>query len=192
MGNLKNTWKRFVRDRKPEVLGFFAVGDAALRTNPLYGRGCSSAVMHAHILADVLARNDDPRIRALQFEWRTRNELHPFWDAIRRQDLGAIRRAKNEQNPQYKPRFRARLIKSFAEDAITPATRGNIKVLRALMPAFHMLEPPTAFLTRPTIVARILLMWATPKRRKQHLYPVKLGPDRAEMLRQLGLKGAPA
>jgi 2-polyprenyl-6-methoxyphenol hydroxylase-like FAD-dependent oxidoreductase len=192
MGNLKNTWKHFVRDREPEVLGFFAVGDAALRTNPLYGRGCSSAVMHAHILADVLASSADPRTRALQFEWRTRNELHPFWDAIRRQDLGAIRRAKNEQNPQYKPRFRARLVKSFADDAITPATRGNIKVLRALMPAFHMLERPTAFLARPTIVARILLMWATPKSRKQHLYPVRLGPDRAEMLRQLGLKGAPA
>jgi hypothetical protein len=35
-------------------------------------------------------------------------------------------------------------------------------------------------------------MWMKPKSRKAHLYPVKLGPDRAEMLRQLGLKGAPA
>jgi 2-polyprenyl-6-methoxyphenol hydroxylase-like FAD-dependent oxidoreductase len=192
MGNLKNVWKRFVRDREPEVLGYFAVGDAAVRTNPLYGRGCSSAVMHAHILADVLAKVPDARTRALQFEWRTRNDLHPFWDAIRKQDLGAIRRAKNEQDPNYKPRFRARLIKSFAEDAITPATRGDIKVLRALMPGFHMLEPPARFLTRPTIVARILWMWMKPKSRKAHLYPVKLGPDRAEMLRQLGLKGAPA
>ena len=192
MGNLKNTWKHFVRERAPEILGFFAVGDAALRTNPLYGRGCSSAVMHAHILADVLAASRNPRTRALQFEWRTRHELHPFWDAIRQQDLGAIRRARHEQNPHYKPRFRARLVKSFTEDAITPATRGDIKVLRALMPAFHMLERPTAFLARPAIVARILLMWATPKSRKRHLYPVKLGPDRGEMLRQLGLKGAPA
>ena len=41
-----------------------------------------------------------------------------------KQDLGAIRRAKNEQNPNYKPRWKARLIKSFAEDAIGPATRG--------------------------------------------------------------------
>jgi len=128
----------------------------------------------------------------MQFDWRTRRELHPFWDAMRRQDLTAIRRAKNEQDPAYKPRFRARLIKSFAEDGVTPATRGDIKVLRALMPTFHMLEPPTRWLTRPTIIARILWMWAKPKRLKLHLYPVKLGPDRTEMLRQLGLRGAPA
>lgn len=192
MGNLKNVWRRFVREGEPEVLGFFAVGDAALRTNPLYGRGCSSAVMHAHILADVLRTTSDANARAIQFEQRTRSELRPFWEAIRRQDLGAIRRAKNEQNPNYKPRLRARIIKSFADDAITPATRGDIKVLRALMPAFHMLERPTRFLTRPTIVARILWMWLQPKSRKAHLYPKKLGPDRAEMLRQLGLKGAPA
>jgi 2-polyprenyl-6-methoxyphenol hydroxylase-like FAD-dependent oxidoreductase len=192
MGNLKNVWRRFVRDREPEVVGFFAVGDAALRTNPLYGRGCSSAVMHAHILADVLAATPDPRKRALQFEWRTRHELHPFWEALRKQDLASIRRARNEQNPDYKPRLRARIIKSFAEDAVTPATRGDIKVLRAIMPSFHMLEPPARFLMRPTIVARILWMWMQPKTRKAHLYPVKLGPDRAEMLRQLGLKGAPA
>jgi len=181
-----------VRSSKPEVLGFFAVGDAALRTNPLYGRGCSSAVMHAHILAEVLTATPDPRIRALQFEWRGFNELRPFWEALRQQDLGAIRRAKNEQDPSYKPRLKARLIKSFTDDAITPASRGDIKVLRALMPAFHMLERPAAFLMRPIIVARILWMWAKPKASKRHLYPVKLGPDRAEMLRQLGLKGAPA
>ena len=192
MGNLKNVWKRFVRDDEPEVLGFFAVGDAAVRTNPLYGRGCSSAVMHAHILAEVSAATSDPRARALQFERRGLSEIRPFWEALRRQDLSAIRRAKNEQNPNYTPAFRARLIKSFADDGITPASRGDIKVLRALLPAFHMLERPTAFLKRPTIVARILWMWAKPKRLKQHLYPVKLGPNRAEMLRQLGLKGAPA
>src|SRR5262249_16647460 len=101
MGNLKNVWRRFVREGEPEVLGFFAVGAAALRTNPLYGRGCSSAVMHAHILADVLRTTSDPNARALQFEQRTRRELRPFWEAIRKQDLGAIRRAKNEQNPNY-------------------------------------------------------------------------------------------
>ncbi|MBI1211011.1 MAG: FAD-dependent oxidoreductase [Alphaproteobacteria bacterium] len=192
MGNLKNIWKRWVRDGEPEVLGFFAVGDAALRTNPLYGRGCSSAVMHAHILADVLAATSDPTARAMEFEKRTWRELHPFWEALRKQDLSAIRRAKNEQNPNYKPRLKARLIKSFADDAITPASRGDIKVFRALMPAFHMLEKPGRFLLRPGIMARVFWVWAQPKSRKAHLYPPKLGPDRGEMLRQLGLKGAPA
>ena len=60
MGNLHNVWRTFVKDGKPTVLNYFAVGDAGLRTNPLYGRGCSSAVMHAHILADVLETTSDP------------------------------------------------------------------------------------------------------------------------------------
>ena len=104
-----------------------------------------------------------------------------------KQDLGAIRRAKNEQDPNYKPRLKARLIKSFAEDAVGPATRGHLSVYRAIMKGFHMLDAPASWLKRPAIVARVLIMWLTPKRAKQRLYPPKLGPDRSDMLAQLGL-----
>ncbi len=190
MGNLHNVWRHFVKDGEPVAQNFFAVGDAALRTNPLYGRGCSSAVMHAHILGEVLEASPHARERALAFDKRTKRELRPFWDAIMKQDLGAIRRAKNEQDPAYKPRLKARLIKSFAEDAVGPATRSNLGVYRAIMRGFHMLATPTAWLTQPTVVARVLAMWLTPKRRKQSLYPPKLGPERSEMLAALGLNGA--
>ena len=142
--------------------------------------------------SDTAAATSNPADRALQFEKRTWRELHPFWQALRKQDLSSIRRAKNEQNPHYKPRLKARLIKSFADDAVTPASRSDIKVMRALMPAFHMLEKPGRFLLRPGVMARIFWIWMQPKSRKAHLYPPKLGPDRTDMLRQLGLKGAPA
>ena len=190
MGNLHNVWRHYVKDGEPVVLNYFAVGDAGLRTNPLYGRGCSSAVMHAHILGDVLVATPDPRERALAFAKRTRKELRPFWDAIVKQDLGAIRRAKNEQDPTYKPRLKARLIKSFAEDAVGPATRANLSVYRAIMKGFHMIAAPAAWLTQPVVVLRVLAMWLTPKSRKQSLYPPKLGPERGEMLASLGLKAA--
>jgi 2-polyprenyl-6-methoxyphenol hydroxylase-like FAD-dependent oxidoreductase len=192
MGNLHNVWRHFVRNGEPVVLGFFAVGDAALRTNPLYGRGCSSAMMHAHMLGDVMAETADPKERMLKFQTRTKRDLRPFWDMIVKQDLGAIRRAKNEQNPNYKPRLKARLIKSFAEDAVGPATRAHLGVFRAIMRGFHMMEAPSAWLTHPAIVARVILMWLKPKRAKQALYPPKLGPERSEMLAQLGLDRAPA
>ena len=188
MGNLHNVWRHFVKSGEPVVLNFFAVGDAALRTNPLYGRGCSSAVMHAHILGDVLDTTTDMRERANAFDKRTRRELRPFWNTIMKQDLGAIRRAKNEQNPAYKPRLKARLIKSFAEDAVGPATRGDLAVYRAIIKGFHMIEAPAAWLVRPRVVASVLGYWLTPKRKK--LYPPKLGPERTEMLAALGLKAA--
>ncbi len=188
MGNLHNVWRHFVRDGSPVVLGFFAVGDAALRTNPLYGRGCSSAMMHAHMLGDIANETADPAERAVKFQARTKRELRPFWDAIVKQDIGAIRRAKNEQNPNYKPRFKARLIKSFAEDAVGPATRTDLGVLRAVMKGFHMLATPAAWLTDPRTVARVLVTWLKPRRAK--LYPPKLGPGRTEMLTQLGLNAS--
>lgn len=188
MGNLHNVWRHFVKAGEPVVLNYFAVGDSSIRTNPLYGRGCSIATLHAHMLGDVMNETADPRARALAFAKRTRKEIRPFWDALKKQDLGAIRRAKNEQNPAYKPRFKARLIKSFAEDAVGPATRTDLGVYRAIMKGFHMLAAPTAWLGNPAIVWRVLITWITPKAKK--LYPPKLGPNRNEMLAALGLKTA--
>ena len=48
MGGLLNRLRRFTDDDgRPPVLGFHAVGDAHTCTNPLYGRGCSLAVVQA-------------------------------------------------------------------------------------------------------------------------------------------------
>ena len=187
MGNLFNVWRRFVQNNEPTILNFFAVGDSAIRTNPLYGRGCSSAVLHAHLLADILNSTSDPRQRALDFDRMASRDLRPFWNAIVKQDLGAIRRAQNEQKSGYEPRWKARMIKSFAEDAVGPATRSDLSVYRAIMKGFHMLETPTTWLKNPMIIGKVLLTWATPKSFKSALYPPKLGPDRAEMLSSLGI-----
>lgn len=187
MGNLFNVWREYAKDRKPQALNFFAVGDAAIRTNPLYGRGCSLSVMHAHILSDVLDRTGDPRERAILFEQETRREIRPYWEAIVKQDQGAIRRAQNEQKPGYRPRLKSRLIKSFAEDAIGPATRSHLDVYRAIMKTFHMLEAPTVWLRNPVVMAKVLWTWTKPKTTKASLYPPRLGPARDEMLARLGL-----
>ena len=85
MGNLKSMW-RSLRCRQPQVLNFFALGDAAVRTNPLYGRGCSAGVVHAHILRDVLDATSDPAARAVKFDAETRKALRPFYDSMVRQD----------------------------------------------------------------------------------------------------------
>jgi 2-polyprenyl-6-methoxyphenol hydroxylase-like FAD-dependent oxidoreductase len=190
MGNLKNLWRRYLKDGEPQVLNFFAIGDAAIRTNPLYGRGCSSGVMQAHILADVLAETTDPRERARLQAARNEKDILPHFKSMSKQDAAAIRRALNEQNPAYRPGVKARWMKSFAEDAIIPSTRGDITVFRALMRPFHMLESPEIPLKNPAILARILWMWMKPKSWKRQYYPPKLGPDRREMLQLLSIPGA--
>jgi 2-polyprenyl-6-methoxyphenol hydroxylase-like FAD-dependent oxidoreductase len=185
MGNLKSVWRSY----RPEPLNFFAIGDAAVRTNPLYGRGCSAGVVHAHILREVLDATPDAIARAAKFEVETRKALRPFYDSMVRQDSQAIRRAANGRNPQYQPSFRARTAKSLIEDAIGPATRGDIDVLRAFSRAFHMIDDPNRWLRDPKMVARLLAFWATPERikRARGFYPPKFGPERAEMFARLKL-----
>ena len=175
--------------RQAAGVEFFAIGDAAVRTNPLYGRGCSAGVVHAHILTDALDATRDPIERALLVETNTRDALRSYYDTMVRQDLQFIRRARNERDPGYKPKLRARIVKSFVDDALTPAARGDIAVSRASSRAFHMIDDPVAWLKDPMILARILKMWATPAvyKRIRGLYPPVLGPKRPEMLGQLGL-----
>ena len=65
MGGLLNRIRRFTDDAgDPLVLGFHAVGDAHTCTNPLYGRGCSLAVVQAFRVAvrarDVSGRQANP------------------------------------------------------------------------------------------------------------------------------------
>src|SRR5256885_1024750 len=98
MGGLINRRRRLVVDREPVVTGVVAVGDAAVCTNPLYGRGCSLAMVHAFALADVLATNSAGAAdTAVAFDAVTRSELEPWYDAALAQDL-ATRRPRRDDD----------------------------------------------------------------------------------------------
>ncbi len=189
MGNLKSVWRSYVHAGQPQALNFFAVGDAIVRTNPLYGRGCSAGVVHAHLLRQTLDTSDNLRTRAILFDDDTRKALRPFYDSMVRQDKQAIRRAEHERDPGYVPSFRAKMMKSFIEDAIGPATRGDIEILRAFSRAFHMIDDPNEWLKKPSTLAGLMRFWAMPEKAKRArgFYPPKFGPERSQMLSKLNL-----
>ena len=187
MGDLKSRWRMTVKAGKPLALNLFFAGDGLARTNPLYGRGCSFAAIEAYMIADALAASADPAARALAYQAAVDEGLRPYFRAMRDLDRQAIRRARNTLDPNYRPRLRARLMKSFAEDAIAPAIRSDPALLRAFMRGFHMLEPSTAWLKRPATLGSVLGTWMKPKALKQKYYPPKLGPDRTEMFAALEL-----
>ncbi len=187
MGDLKSRWRSTVRNGSPIVLNLFFAGDGLARTNPLYGRGCSFAAIEAYMIADALAASADPAARALAYQAAVDEGLRPFFRAMRNLDRQAIRRARNTLDPAYRPRLKARLMKSFAEDAIAPAIRSDPALLRAFMRGFHMLEPSTAWLKRPATLSRVLTTWVSPRALKRAYYPPKLGPNRAEMFAALDL-----
>ena len=187
MGDLRSRWRAFVAEDQPAILGFFAVGDSLVRTNPLYGRGCSFAAVEADILALVLEHATEPAARARLYDARVREELTPYFNSMRDQDRGAIRRARRILTPGYEPKLRAKVMQSFLDDGIRIAMRSEIDLLRAGLRDFHMLEPPGKWLRKPSNAAKVVKWWARGKKRNADLYPPPVGPDRSELMATLGL-----
>jgi 2-polyprenyl-6-methoxyphenol hydroxylase-like FAD-dependent oxidoreductase len=197
MGKLASRWRSFIATddegrQKALVANFFAIGDAAIRTNPLYGRGCSCAFVEAHALAETLQSQRDPEQRAITYADRLEQAIRPYYDSMVKQDKSAMRQAERGVSGTKSTSLKGRLMASFAEDAITPAVRGSTPLLREAMKGFHMLEPPMDWLRRPGNILRILWMWVRPKATKKHLYPPKLGPERDDMHLRLDAKPATA
>jgi 2-polyprenyl-6-methoxyphenol hydroxylase-like FAD-dependent oxidoreductase len=181
MANLTNLWRTFLNQNQAQILGFFAIGDAAIRTNPIYGRGCSAGFIHAHLLEEVIEASHDPAERAVMLEERARVVLRPFFDSSVRQDSGFILRASQTGGPQAKPNLKARLKQSLTEHGLAAAMQGDLQIARASARAFHMIDAPVSWPRRPALLARIVRMWLAPKRRAQFHAP-PLGPSRGEAL----------
>lgn len=187
MGELFASWRDMVKDGRPIGLNFFPMGDGYIRTNPLYGRGCSFAAIQAHVLRDVLDETRDPVARGVAYHTRVATELRPYFDTMVKQDQASIRIARNALDPNHKPGFKSKLISSFLEDGVMTAVRSDITMLRAFMRGFHMIEHPSLWLKRPRNLAKVLFTWAKGKKRNAAFYPPKLGPGRREMLNSLGI-----
>ena len=176
-------WRYFVSNNEAKVFNFFAVGDAAIRTNPLYGRGCSVGALHAHILADVLSDNKDPKERALEYGRLTHEQIRPIYEASLNEDRRGIKRAKAiaaEDELDGGDTFKKRLRLSIG-DAIGAAARDQIHVLRGAMRTFNLLEAPGAFMLDWRVRFTILkyLLKGRKENAKARYQP---GPTRLEMI----------
>jgi 2-polyprenyl-6-methoxyphenol hydroxylase-like FAD-dependent oxidoreductase len=187
MGDLHSRWRDFAPGGKAAVLGFFPAGDSHVRSNPLYGRGCSFAAVSAHLIRDALQMFSDPATRLEAYQRRVGLELRPYYDAMRDADRTAIRRARQALTPGYRPSLKSRLTKQFLEDGVAIAVRSDIDLLRAALRGFHMLEDPQAWLKRPRNLAKVMRYWARGKAKNAEAYRPRGGPARDEMLRGLGL-----
>ena len=182
MGNLESIWREYAPKGQPKILGFFAIGDAAIRTNPLYGRGCSMGFLQAHILASVLRKTRDASARAKLFADETQRTLRGFYDSMVRQDLAAIRLATQTKRGGRDPHFPGRIARSIAEHGVVPAIRRDERVLRSLLRSLYLLQGADDWYLHPRTISNIMRVWATPRPLKAKYYPGKLGPARHEMI----------
>ena len=187
MGDLSSHWREFAPDDQASVLNYFPIGDALVRTNPLYGRGCTFAGVEAHLLRDVLAEAADPARRLARYSERVREELRVFYDDMAAQDRSAARRALRGLDPDHRPSRRARLAASFALEGIGAAVRADPDLLREALRSFHMLAAPNDWARRPSTLGKAARAWVAGRFRPDPTRPGAAGPKRAEMFDRLGL-----
>lgn len=182
IGDIVSVWRDFVRGGEPLAHNFFAIGDAAVRTNPLYGRGCSTGILHAQLLVDLMTAIRDPERRALAFHSRTRQDLRPIFDISLREDASGIKRAEAalEGKLLHKPDSMAQSFKLAFRDAVSAASREQIHVARGAMRSFNLLENPGDFLNDWSVRLTVLryLLRGRHRNARRRLQP---GPDRDEM-----------
>ncbi|MEQ9520428.1 MAG: FAD-dependent oxidoreductase [Parvibaculum sp.] len=187
MGELKSQWRHFVENGCPLVLNYFPIGDNLIRTNPLYGRGCSFAAVAAEALNNSLMLTDDPAKQALAYFAEVTQEIRPYYDVMRKQDAAALRQATNTLKEGYKPGWRATLTKSFIEDALNISLRADIALFRQAMKGFHMISHPNDWLKKPGNMLRVLRYWIRGKKRNADFYLPRLGPKREDMFAMLNI-----
>ncbi|MEY2452829.1 MAG: hypothetical protein QOD92_2403 [Acidimicrobiaceae bacterium] len=152
MAKLLNRIRGFLdHGGEPTVLGFHAVGDAHTCTNPLYGRGCSLAMVHATLLADALdAHPNDPRERALAFEAATAAEIEPWYHAAVLADRDNRGEAiADESDPR-------NFFRSVLRDGLAPAMRIDQRVFRAFLRTFNLLTTPDALMRDGELISRVI------------------------------------
>ena len=180
MGGLLNRLRRFVDDDgAPLVLGLHAVGDAHTCTNPLYGRGCSLAVVHAVAVAGALAAHpEDPAARAQAYEATSRREVEPSYAfAVQMDRLGADP-AGGADGDSPAGRAMGALLVAAATDPVLG--RGMIRL-------WNLLASAEDLMADPAYATRAMEVMADPD---AYPIPEREGPSRRELLAALAESAA--
>ena len=179
MARLRNRVRRFVVDGEPVVTGLIPIGDAAIATNPWYGKGCALAGIGAEALSDALMEHGRDRTAlALAMDAAMRTEMEPHYELACRQDadrmkLHAASRDGSDPDPG------AAAAREFVLEGLIPATRSDADVFRAFFRSFNMLDDPNALLADPQVFAAAGAALAAKDERPP---APTLGPPRDELL----------
>lgn len=184
MADRNNRVVRLTPTGSPAATGIVLLGDAAVCTNPGYGRGVGLALVHARALAAVLGDvGDDPAAVTGAFDQVTRAELEPWYRAAvagdrvrrtigRRLIAGERWEAIGAQGDDPAVRFARGAPHAVERDPV---------VRRAFHRCFQLLDPPSGFWENEEMQARVEAVW----RDVEASPPPPGGPDHETMGRIL-------
>ncbi len=177
MASTINRKRDLVVDGQPLVLGYQAIGDALICTNPLYGRGCSLGSVQAKMLAAAIREHgDDLQAVALQMHDEAETVIVPWYNASVVQDDAA--REARKSGPGQTLTGAA----SILAEGLLPLTRTDAYVARAFFRMVNLLSPPDTLFTDPEIMRKAMEHWALRDTRPPE---VVLGPARDELIAAL-------
>jgi 2-polyprenyl-6-methoxyphenol hydroxylase-like FAD-dependent oxidoreductase len=196
MAGLRNRKRHFVAHDRPIADGFVAVGDASVCTNPLYGRGCSLALVHAFGLADSLRDHpSDVRSALLAFDGFTTEELDPWYRAAVLQDkeskamaaavIHESQRTDGSEDPgthESNGDDSNTRLRSVMRDGLLPALQTSPVVFRAFLRWFNLLARPDALIADGQVVSEVMAAYAA---RDSRPPTPAFGPTRDELLATL-------
>ena len=152
--NMDFLWRTTLAGGAPQVLGFFFAGDATLRSNPKYGRGCTCGTIGSHMLAETLASVSDPAERVLRYEAALFETFRTEWEdllAVDRKDYARFQAAVGIRRASLGEALQSRL----QDHVLRRAMVVDPHVQRKLMKGFYGLEDPTAWAKDPVTWLRI-------------------------------------
>jgi 2-polyprenyl-6-methoxyphenol hydroxylase-like FAD-dependent oxidoreductase len=159
MGQLRNRTRRFVDRDGPLAPGLVTVGDALYHSNPIYGRGCPSALMMAELLDEAVGRHRrDVVAMTRDYDAACRAHVLPFWEAAVASDrrmLGQTR-VLPSGNRAALLALAEQAFGWFVDRGIVPATRVDPVVFRGLLRLFHMLDTPEDLVRNPELLLRTM------------------------------------
>jgi 2-polyprenyl-6-methoxyphenol hydroxylase-like FAD-dependent oxidoreductase len=190
MAGLLNRWRDYVVDSAPVAHGVVAVGDAIVCTNPLYGRGCSTAFWSAQLLAEVIDTSESGATGSIELEYHIAlvEQLKPWYLAALNQDTEAKRVAAAilaGEDPDGDTSDPRTFMRAVFREGLAPAMRTDPVVLRAVMRTMNLLASPESLLTDPEVSSRVLSMYND----REHRPPEpELGPRaRVDLLATIGV-----
>jgi hypothetical protein len=176
MASTINRLRELVADGKPVVLGYQAIGDALICTNPLYGRGCSLGGYMGKMLRNALRDcGSDAVALALRMHEDATREITPWFRASVTQDDAA--RAARQMDTEAQQG-----AASILTEGLLPLTRVDGQVARAFFRMVNLLAPPDALFNDPEIMKKAMEHWL--KRGERPPEPV-MGPAREELISAL-------
>ena len=155
-GGFQNRWTRYPVRGRGKLLGFFAVGDSQIETNPIYGRGCASAFVQAELLAEVLAASSHCATRARSYQVRIVRLMRPHFDFC----VGADRMLTNRGRLSRGEKLALpdRMVKYAFDEAWIPAMERSQLVAREMVKAMEMRELSSVWL-RLAVLIHLLAAW---------------------------------